>query len=351
MTRFLLTAISGFMAGTMMFSPFASYLRRTEAVTETAETTETDEASALDEAIREYLPGIVCWGDSLTVGACGDGVTFPRILKQRLTALGLRNKVDVINAGVGGESSATIATRSGAYELCAHEFTIPADTEPVELRFYSMVRYVTYPLIQGDGYFNPVTIAGVKGTIDSTHDAYLSRNKYYFTRSEPGEEVKVEKGTPIVTYASENFRDYLNIVFIGTNGGYTGTGTLIKQQKAILERSTGQKDRYLVIGLFEKSVEKVSVETFMEYEAKMAEEYGDRFINLREYLITDGLKDAGIEPTEEDLERIGQGLVPPSLMDDDLLHLNATGYALLGNLIFDRMEQLGYFDEIKAAMN
>lgn len=82
----------------------------------------------------------------------------------------------------------------------------------------------------------------------------------------------------------------------------------------------------------------------------MQEEYGDQYINLRQYMITMGMSDAGLEPTEADIERIAEGLVPASLLVDDMVHFNAMGYTLIGNLVYERMYELGYFGEIIMAI-
>ena len=37
-------------------------------------------------------------------------------------------------------------------------------------------------------------------------------------------------------------------------------------------------------------------------------------------------------------------------MTGDLLHFNSKGYELIGNLVYDKMEQLGYFDEVFTAL-
>lgn len=41
------------------------------------------------------------------------------------------------------------------------------------------------------------------------------------------------------------------------------------------------------------------------------------------------------------------GNVPPSLLSTDMLHFNSDGYEIIGKLVYDRMEQLGYFDVLK----
>jgi lysophospholipase L1-like esterase len=46
---------------------------------------------------------------------------------------------------------------------------------------------------------------------------------------------------------------------------------------------------------------------------------------------------------------MAEGATPKSLLNDKI-HFNAKGYELLGNLVYEKMDELGYFKEIKSAM-
>ena len=85
-----------------------------------------------------------------------------------------------------------------------------------------------------------------------------------------------------------------------------------------------------------------------QFENAMLQEYGNHFINVRKYLMSDGLSDAKLSPTAQDTKDIKNGLVPSSLRSSaEASELNATGYTLLGRLVYNRMDKLGYFDEVK----
>jgi len=79
----------------------------------------------------------------------------------------------------------------------------------------------------------------------------------------------------------------------------------------------------------------------------MKAEYGNQYINLREYMSTDALNDARLEITNKDKEMMAKGMTLASLMKTDMCHFNSIGYKLIGNLIYNRMDELGYFNEIK----
>ena len=73
-----------------------------------------------------------------------------------------------------------------------------------------------------------------------------------------------------------------------------------------------------------------------DLEEAMAAAFGDRYVNLREYLSTRGLADAGLSPTERDRRDMEAGRVPESLRSDEV-HLNRYGYRVMGELVFRKL--------------
>lgn len=311
--------------------------------------------------IADKLPGIVCWGDSLTSGPGGNAMTYPKSLQNSINnaicsaydpvsslsdeAKSLVNPDDykisipVINMGVGGETTNTILGRNGAVPfVTSGSLTIPSGTTPVRISFKSQNGRDVAPLLQGSAGMEYVTISGVRGVISNSYGGYT------FTRSESGSAVTVPSGTVITTAGSENYRDYITVIFIGQNGGFIGYDDLVEQQRAIIEHQTRNNDRYIIIGLHTTTPSNRE-----DLEGLMVEEYGDKYINLRKYMATDAIYDAGLEPTKSDLQRMQVGYAPFSLLALDELHFNATGYELIGKLVYNRMESLGYFDEVKAS--
>lgn len=287
---------------------------------------------------KELVPGIVCFGDSLTEGAGGNGVSFPKIIEERLQKE--RIYIPVVNMGVGGENSCTIAGRAGGIPFRVKSFTIPAEKEAVPVYFQEEEDKSIRLLEKGDLGVNPCSIYGVEGEL-SCEIVKGERTDYYFTRSNAGEAVEVPEGSEVWTFASQSYKDYIYIVFIGANKGYTDSQNLINQQRSILELQEKHTGKYIVIGL-----PNVTGEEGKEMEQAMEEAYGDKYINLREYISTGGIYDAGLKPTAEDLEQMELGKVPPSLLADHI-HFNTKGYTIIGNLIYERMVELGYFDDLQ----
>lgn len=283
------------------------------------------------------LPGIVCWGDSLTFGTGGSGVNYPNVLRDRISEE-LRETISVVNLGIGGETSATICARAGVYAplTVTEEVTIPAETEKVEIFLNQNV----LRSVLGESGINNCSLNGVEGKIDSNRVSETEW-KYYFQRSERGTEQTVLAGTQVVTYASVNYKEYASVIFIGQNGGWEGDPqVLIAQQRALIERQTENADKFLVLGLTSGSREERG-----KLERALRQEFGDKFVNLREYLSNEEMLSAsGMELNEKGAEQTAAGIVPDCLRIDGV-HFNAKGYEMIGNYVFERMNELGYFEK------
>ena len=199
---------------------------------------------------------------------------------------------------------------------------------------------------------NPVTIAGVEGTL--TLSQSQGQQVYQFTRLEAGTPVSVAKGTELVTACKDEYRDYIHIVWLGTYGDFGSPEKLVEDTKLLLQRQQSGSDRYLVIGpcAIWGNWFSGSKATLDAIDSAMLQAFGSRYINLRKYLMEDGLRDAGITPSATDKMNIGLGSVPESFRSTvGSADLNAIAYDLIGKLIYSRMDTLGFFDEVRDALN
>ena len=87
----------------------------------------------------------------------------------------------------------------------------------------------------------------------------------------------------------------------------------------------------------------------------MRKEFGRLFVSLREYLAAPtygtggntivscyGLDDAGLKPTQADLDAIALGMVPPQLLSDNVHFTDATK-KVIGNMIYKKCKDLNIF--------
>lgn len=301
---------------------------------------------------------IVCWGDSLTWGAGAinttdssksyDYYTYPRVLERLIG-----DDYQVTNRGIGGENSIMIGARQGATPYIVQPFTIPSsNSEKTIITMKSSNGIGIYPLKQGEwgakgnsGYsvsLNPCSINGVTGTISCKEDF----SEYYFTRLEPGQEVEIKRPTPILSNAHLNYRDNIQIIWIGTNGGYTNNEELIRIIKSMIENTDLLSPKYIVIGLTYKVA--------TELDVLLEKEFGRHFINIRDYITAPiydnanniiscyGLDDENISVTDNDKLKIQERKIPSSLLSDDT-HFNKEGYDIVANQVYLRGKELLYW--------
>ena len=322
--------------------------------------------------VAEFLPGIVCWGDTLTRGTSGNA-SYPDVLQSVINEE-LCNKYDltvslfagvvysgvdmnrfklripVVNMGGGDETAATVLSRAGVDSFVLQRAVlIPAETEAVKVDLRSESGYTVSPLMVGDQGLNPVTIDGVEGTIN-----FVSRGKnsyyYTFTRSEAGEARQVERGTELVCSNVDDYSDYIHVIWLGTyDANYTADKYMDWCEKMV-SRQTKNTDRFLIIGpcSYGKMWTGSGGTTRLdEVDAAMVAKYGEHYVSFRKYLATDGPLDAKLTLSSADRRSISIGAVPECFRSaDGSMELSARAYELLGKLVFDRMDRLGYFTEV-----
>ena len=305
---------------------------------------ETVKHALVADKISQQNLNISCIGDSLTYGygATVGSTDYPSVLQT------LVMDKTVYNLGVAGEATDEILARQGGYPAVVSPFTIPADTTAVEITFADTVNVGsnnTSLLRKSSGNIvNPVIIDGVKGSIS------LSDSKYWFSRTEAGTEHEVKRPQYVVTKEMREHKDDIQIIFVGTNGGWmittddaeTRIKKLTSQIDMMIDYNTSKK--YIVIGLhyfyswvLYNGLTKESLENAMKLK------YGNHYINLRKYMIEYGLSDAGLSTTEADITAIENGEVPPSLLYSDGIHGNAAFYNILANLVHKKGIELGYW--------
>lgn len=294
----------------------------------------------LDDAYGRSGPDIVIWGDSMSAPSSG----FGDQLDQTTSAV-------VYNGAVGGETSTGIAARVGVrpYKLSAVGGFIPAQGS-VEV---AVVSPSEWPLLQGSGVSGPGgnhaaftgSLAGVPGTLSLTkagqqwiHDP---ADKYYFTRKVIGEPAPCI-AQPWLPDFGEARRGDIHVLCIGTNRGDRRDVTM-SDVGAIVRYRRSQDDAYVVLSPFNGAGVGVGTSGYADKIAlrdRLAAAYGARFRDVRGWLVNNGLSEAGIEPTAQDLNDVSNDIVPTSLRAD-ATHLNAVGKLLLANYVGRSLLDLG----------
>lgn len=282
----------------------------------------------IDEKIRDIIDNttiINCFGDSLTMGTAGGATPFTDILQELLG-----ESYTVNNFGVGGETAQQIAGRQGG---------VPIIVQPTFNAEYSTWNNITLVSAFGSeigllGYqsnagLNPCTIDGVQVSL-----YWDSDNKQIAKCKNNGDVISVIRPTQLKPY-STNFKKNTLIIWSGTNGwGDNDVNTLVEIQKRMVEYNDNQN--YLIIGIHSDN----RIDVWEELENAQTKAFGYHYINIRDYLVKYGLDDCGLQPTDEDLQRIAEGKVPRTLMIDGIHFLTATN-EVIANVIYQRGKELG----------
>jgi hypothetical protein len=79
----------------------------------------------------------------------------------------------------------------------------------------------------------------------------------------------------------------------------------------------------------------------MTVNAWLAATYPDNYLDLRGYLIANGLADAGITPTADDLADIASDTIPRSLMVDGV-HLTDAAQVVMATQVYNFIQSKGW---------
>lgn len=271
------------------------------------------------------LPRIVCWGDSLTESI--NGKAYPDYLR-RLT------QTEVVNYGVRAETSGSVGMRQGAVPIFVGACVIPENKESVAVEVTARDGYSLQLLKNGDAGVNPCSLGDVAGTLSYAQE----EDCYYFTRAEVGEAVSIEAGSRLITAGMAGAqKDDVVVIFTGTNDGLDPSSIydIIAVQKAMLDYADCRK--YVIIGLTCKKV----IPKIEEVNEILAQEYGEHFLDIRSYLLSHGMTDAGLIPTAQDEADLGRGEIPSSLRKD-YVHGNSYFYEILAQQVYQKLQHLGY---------
>lgn len=301
--------------------------------------------SEIFRTIEKKKYTINCWGDSLT-----DQNTWEPYLSQKLSANNINNIVN--NYGIGGEATDFICCRIGTFPIYTDkEITINGDST------FDSVPFVFIDNNRQEQTYNigNSNIRSDRGTSifhlenDFTVNVSFSNGKLALSHI-TGATKKFPKGT--IAYPDSikhaNVGD-INIFFIGTNGFRNGDGcpktkdiiaNIIDSIKKSI-RYCGS-DKYLVIGIFSNDPRSISLRDYWDEEFRKT--FGNKLIDFRKYVTSNGLTDFGLTPTAEDNEAIALGNVPPQLQISDKFHLNDQGGKILADLIYKRIFALGYLN-------
>ena len=363
------------------------------------ERTMTNESIPYDGQYRE----ISCWGDSMTQGwGAGpasitiNGIrkdisyyTYPSTL-QELT--GIRT----YNFGMPGKTSEEIAIMQGGIPIVTDRDVVVTESGMSEFKLvkqstgrqvymddysgYGAEEYNEYPDVvyimdrafliterQGRQFLSQVyqlelnsgkhsgSLIETGGTEETTAENTPTEQATAAEPESSEEALTIPAGTRVYTKASVDHKDDILILEIGSNGGWASNYQLLILQYDAMIQSSGCK-YYIIVGDTDDPGTSIGDTTQGEtdedgnyigigdtaWEAALREAYGDHFINMRTYLIQNGLSDVGLMPTKSDLINYKKGNISKRLRSD-WTHLNSMGYYAKGVGIYKKGVELGYW--------
>ena len=291
-------------------------------------------------------PDIVAIGDSLTAAY----VYTPRVAS--------RTGRTVYQMGVGGEGAASIFARHGSqpYVLLPKSPAtgIPADTSQVEVEIRTATGGLAYPLFMGSGGSGgTLTFFGkwgtIAGTITCVRDpaavqyVHHAGDRYMFNRTTAGSAIPVPRPLQFLMDSSDLRRGDIHLYWVGRNGVDNLDGNSMGIEAAI-RYQRGLEKRYLVLSVlngFGETTGSTNHTSIKALNDRLRLQHGRRFVDVRQYLVSYGLADALISPTAQDITDVAGDTIPDSLRSDTV-HLETVAYNIVGDLVADRLIELGW---------
>jgi hypothetical protein len=167
--------------------------------------------------------------------------------------------------------------------------------------------------------------------------------------------VVIPAGTLVTPRAAQDHSDDILIIEIGSNGGWHNDyAELVAQIDSIIERYNNPY--YIIVGDTDDPGDSADANQGMldadgnkigrsdtYWEAALRQAYGDHFLNTREYMITNGLRDTGLLTTKRDLRYFQSGMISKKLRSD-WTHFNSYGYYSKAKAIYLKGVALGYWE-------
>lgn len=291
---------------------------------------------------------IAAWGDSLTSGTGGNPGGFVTDLEATLTD----GRV-TFNGGRGGETAQEIAIRQGGQSLTLSAVggSIPASGS-VGVTYSETIGWSSNITWSSVGM-----LAGIPGTISRA----IGSTALMFTRTAAGG-VTPATAMPWTSTPGQQNRGFVQILWAGRNDlGNTTTDPLVLRNRvsaatqSMVNYLSDPAKPYVVLSVLTRTVEGttstggnlVAYNNVINGNADLAAAHGTRYIDVRGYLIQNGLSDAGITATAADTAAIAANTLPPSITADGL-HLNAAGYTIVEKLVEAKLKQLRYIPNVVA---
>jgi hypothetical protein len=299
---------------------------------------------------------------SVSIDVIGDSIASS--IGSMLSSVSPIDSYTVRNRAVGGETTLDTLARLNVYPFLVQPFTIPATTTNVIVNLSSSfgrsqtINNTTGQVTQdyGSPSINPYgsvncSINGIKGTLIFKRGG--DNINHYFRRDVAGSSIVLNKVNEVFIDVD---RKMIPVVFMGTNGGwdvdfawpanginatFEDADNLVNYYKKIEEHIKTVTNDYLFLGYYLTAFSDQKIQTdynlwWNYYLGKMQETFGNKFLNIKQYLRTYGWKDCGYTLTQTDIDAINFGKVPNVVLGDGT-HLTGKASACVANEVIKRL--------------
>lgn len=298
------------------------------------------------------IRAVSCWGDSMMYG-CNTtpgfitlaGVTYNISYATTPDVLSKLTGLQTYNLGVNGETSREIALRQGGLTMVTDR---DIDIEGTGIATFKLICLQDGDAVymedySGYNFQSQTNICIIEGSPYYVTNEYDDESQLLY-----GTDVHIQAGTPVRTLAAVERQGDILVLEIGSNGGWDQDYAVLIAQYDAMIQSAGCK-YYIIVGDTDDpalSADNHGTETGAgetPWELALKEAYGDHFLNMRLFLIQNGLRLCGLEPTPADTDGALRGEIPQRLRSD-WTHFNAYGYYAKARGIYIKGQELGYWE-------
>ncbi|MBV1883576.1 MAG: hypothetical protein KUG82_18185 [Pseudomonadales bacterium] len=260
-------------------------------------------------------------GDSLTSGAYGF---------QWRTSLSEVTNLQVINKGVGGQTSKQISARMGVRPV----YISPYVSEISETGVFGLAIPGVHPLTsQGLNY--------LEGRINSVPGMLYRRRddgSYYFDVAELLQPVAVKEGDLFKPTALDIAANDIAVIWVGRNNAHE-LDTVLLDVLRIYNLFAKVTSRIIVLSVINGEAEYTGTTSHSSITAineQLKFEFGDSYLDIRQVLIE------SYDPNEsQSVIDYEKGTTPSSLREDNV-HLNAAGNQIVAYTLYSHMLDHGW---------
>ncbi len=268
----------------------------------------------------ESVP-IACWGDEFGMAPNSQTPSYEAFLSRNTTRI-------VFNMAISNCTLETMGGRQGGLPMYIMPCDIAAkksSTEVILRNDYTENLNIDFSKNAG---LNPCSINGIEGVL-SEFDGSLK-----FSRNKSGFEEIILEPTVLTTRAMEFRRGDITVFFLGKDTDYKDINKAIDiYDKMIAYLET---DNYLIIGPVSGDAN-----TIKSVNTALANKYGNKFLNLYDYLLNKAPEEYSLTITNSGKEQISKGIIPENYLLDSN-HFNKIGAEITANVITNKLNELKY---------